>query len=220
MMEEIKRGCKLIRYGYGLGLNCLLTVFLLVLGILNVCLGSYDGGAEAIGICNICMAPMLLLNLQQSLIVSGMAAASARRKVLEIFLPDLFTVLSGVFGYVVVLVAGYCRGAESAWAKISSAEIMIIYSVIAAIILIYFAACYKYYWSSVIVFVLAIVIVEFIAGIVVSMTQSSISKMTAAVLSLGIIVLGGILSGLLRRAFYRKKISPLAVGASLMKAMQ
>lgn len=216
-MAEIKKGIKLIRYGYALKLNSITALFFLVIGVLMLCIGESGILLAAI---YILLAPTMLIQLESTLLYSGMAAASPERRMLEIYFPDFMTIITGVLGCMITI------GGSLFWAnkRPESAEsctgTMLVSSIVVAIMLIYFGAAYKYFITSVLMFCLGLVI-GISGGVITWRLASEYFTMAGAVIAcLVIIAVGIVISGLLRRLFYRKQISPLAGGFSLRKAMQ
>lgn len=217
MMAEIKKGMKLIRYGYGLKMNLAVAVIFFIVGILMLCVGE---SGLMLGTIYILLAPTMLIQLESSLLYSGMAAASSKRRLLEVALPDFLTIVTGVVGYVVVVGAGWFWASVGQESTDTCMEIMLGSGMVVAIMLIYFGAAYKYFFTSVIMFMFGLVI-GISGGIVtIRLVGKYFTMLTVSLLCLALVVIGTLISCWLRRVFYRKQISPMAGGMSLRKAMQ
>lgn len=217
MMAEIKRGMKMIRYGYGLKINLAVAALFFVVGVLMLFVGE---SGLMLGSLYILLAPTMLIQLEYSLLYSGMVAASSQRRLLEIVLPDFLTAVTGVLGYVVVV------GAACFWANArpenttACMESMLASGIMIAIMLIYFGTAYKFFFTSVLMFCLGLVI-GISGGIVtIRLVGEYFTMFTVSLLCLVFVVVGLLISCWLRRVFYRKQISPMAGGMSLRKAMQ
>jgi len=217
MIAEIKKGIKLLRYGYALKLNIATTLFFLLLGVLGMCIGE---SGIFLATVYILMVPLTLVQLESTLLYSGFAASSAKRKILEIYFPDFMTMITGGLGCLIVIGGSFFWAHKRPENIENCIEVMFMSSIMIAIMLIYMAVAYKYFVTGIIMFCLGVFIGIDGGMIALRVVWENFTLAMASGVSVAIIVMGIVISGLLRRAFYRKQISPLAGGFSLRKAMQ
>lgn len=228
MITEMKQGLRLIRYGYGFKLNLGIAVFFLAFGIFFSVVGVIGMfiGTEGVsigvlvGFYYVMLAPTMLIQIQYTLLYSGMVTSSAKRRLLEIILPDFLTIVSGGLGYifmvtVIVVVENIRPEQVQFWI-----DEMVVVGTLACIMLIYFGAAYKFFWTSGLMLVVGIVIGVVGGMIIAKLLSGYLNLLTASLLSLVFVVVGILISAFLRRLFYKKQISPMAGGMSLRKAMR
>lgn len=217
MMAEIKKGLKLIRYGYGLKTNLSMGILFLIVGILML---GCDGTYPMLGIIYILLAPTMLIQLESTLLYSGMTAASSKRRLLEIVLPEFLTIIIGVLGCVAVVGVGWFWADVRQESTDACMEIMLGSGLLVAILLIYFGSAYKYFIVSVILVVIAMIIGMGSGVVIVKLVGEKLNMLTVSMLCIAFIIIGIVISCCLRRVCYRKQISLMAAGMYLRKALQ
>lgn len=218
MITEIKRGMKLIRYGYGTKWNWIGGVLLWLLGI-GICCLAHDG-FMVIGTLYMMLGPMMVMQVMYSLLYSNLVGASPRRRGIEIIIADWINIISGFIGYLVFMIVAVVRvnGAPEQAQDIMTG--VILGSLGAAAAYICFGACYKYYWQSMILFFVVFFFIYGAGMVIMNIMQFTLTMAWTAGFSLVFIAVGVFLSCVLRRLLYKKTLSPTACGTSLRKAMQ
>ena len=217
MMEEVKKGLKLIKYGSGLKLNIAVAIGFLVLGSLMLCIGP-EGMFT--GVFYIIVGPSMLLQLECSLLYSAACASSGKRKLLEITLPDFFILITAIVGYVAMVgVTAFWSIKEPTEAE-ACMKMMLVSGFILMCMLIYFGVAYKYFVFSIIAFIAGLLVGMLGGNVVIDFWKMEYRFTNCALLCLVFVTVGVILSCVLRRVLYRKPVSSLAAGANLRKALQ
>lgn len=217
MMADLKKGFKLIRYGHGLVLSLVVVAFFLLIGILFLFVGP-EG--MFLGTLYIWMAPMMFLQLEYSLLYAGTVLSSPRHRMLEIHLADVFTAISGVMGYLVILGAGAYWCAKAPEEAEYCVKVMLASGATLLFMLVYLGVAYKYFFVSMIAFVVGILVGGNSGVIVMERAGLSYTFTNAAWISLMCVIAGIVLSAVIRRVLYRKPISKWSAGASLRKSLQ
>lgn len=220
MIAEIKRGIKLIRYGYGVKRNLIGGMLLCILGIGMCCVAN--DSFIIIGALYMMLGPIMIIQVMYSLLYSNMVGASPRRRGIEILIADWIHILTGAIGYIVFMIVAVVRvnGAPDKAQNIMQG--IILASVGIAAVFVCFGACYKYYWQSMILFFIVFFSVYGVGMIIMRAIQLHFTLTMAwtAGVSLAFIAAGVFLSCVLRRLVYKKVLSPTACGTGLRKAMQ
>lgn len=214
MINEIKKCFRLITYGYGIKMNLICGAIVFLVGLVELSIGSYLTVFSASVF--IILGPVMCLQLACTLLYSGIVASSPRRRALEIGLGDAVNVGASLIGYLVI--TGY-----TFWKKEvmeAPAESLILASICMAITVIYFGVCYKIYLLGSILYFISIIAGYIVAVIFFAITEMKFSVASASVISFLIVAVGVVLSSVLRRLLYKRRLSPMACGAGFRKAMQ
>lgn len=217
-MAKIKTGLKLMKYGYGLKMNLFFGILFFVLGLI-MCVTSRDEGG-ILGVLYVVLGPMMLVQITYSLMYANFVGASPKRKVLEITIPDFINTVIALLGYIVVIVNANIRTAMDAEQTGNAVEAMLVTGLTMAALLFCFGAAYKYFVLSMFFFFLVFMVIYSGGLAVMHRMDLNLGMLPASLICFGIIAIGLVLSGLLRRALYKRPFSSLACGANLRKAMQ
>lgn len=217
MMADLKRGFRLIRYGHGLVLNMVVAVLFLLIGILFLFVGPEGMLMSTL---YILMAPLMFMQMEYSLLYAGTVLASPRHRMLEIHMADVFTVISGVIGCAVILGAGaYWCTKEPEEAEYCM-KVMLASGAMVLFMLVYLGVAYKYFFMSMVAFMVGILVGGNGEVFVLELSGIPYTFTNVALISLACIILGVVLSYIIRRLLYRKPISKWSAGASLRKSLQ
>lgn len=218
MMEEIKRGFKLIRYGYGLKANIFGGIFFFLLGTL-IYLVATDH-MSVLGAVYIVLGALMVIQIQYSLLYSNFVGASARRKTLEILVADIICIIMGILGYVIMVVGSVYKIGVSPEETQNILESMLVSGMALPLVFVLVATSYKYFWTTMILFGTLFLMVYSGGMIFVALANLDLNIVGTSLICLVLTVTGVLLSCVLRRALYRKTLSPTACSTGLRKAMQ
>lgn len=218
MMKKIRSGFKLILHGHGVKLNLIGGVLFWLLGGLMLWL-PFEGMKLA-AILYVMLGPLMLVQVAYTLLYSGIVAASPKRKLIEITIPDWVSVGAVVLSYVIVLISTVINEKTGMVSVQESLESMLHSAGAMALVLIYYGLAYKYYWLGIILFTVTF-LAGHIGGIVFfELVDPPLTLLSTSLISLIIVTMGVVLSSLIRRGVYKKALSPMAVGSTLRKALQ
>lgn len=227
MMNEMKKACKLIKYGFNLKMNVIFGIIFTIFGIIFSVLGSMMSSSNhmqpaVLRTMYIFLGPLMVVQVLYTLLYSEIAKSSPRNYMLEVTAPNFFATLIGVFSYVFSIVGALIGMkvspdlAENYYAVIMSSGIML------AVMLLYFGVCYKYFVLGTIGFVVGFLVIY--GGLSAYIFEYGLSFklnfVNSSMISGVIVAVGIILSCILRKALYKKPISKLSAGAYLKKEMQ
>lgn len=225
MINDIKLGIKIMRYGHGLVLNIILGVWFLVIGIAVIILSmsghyiNWSGGCFAIA------AALMPIQIIFSLNASNMVLSSPVRKKMQTVVPTTITCISTLAMYIVVdllLLIMICINPDRIPAACSLVALQIVFAVF---FMIYIPICYKYMVAAV---VLGIIVWACAMNLILIMpnvnTFSFINKGISSFLlisALGLpgIVAGGFLQYLLSLLFYKAPVSKYSQNVYLRKEL-
>jgi len=214
MINEIKKSFRLIPYGYGVKMNLICGVIFFLIGLAELSTGSQLAVFSASVF--IILGPIVCLQLASTLLYSGIVASSPRRRVVEIGLGDAVSAGATLIGYLVV--TGYTFLNREMIEN--PMENLILASICMAVSVIYFGVAFKIYLIGSILYFISIIGAFGLEIAFFEITEIEFSFANASVISFLIVVLGVVLSSVLRRLLYKRRLSPMACGAALRKAMQ
>lgn len=217
MMKEIKRVFQLILYGHGVKLNLIGGVLFWLLGVFMFWVPFAEMKFAAI--LYVMLGPLMLVQVAYTLLYSGIVAASPRRKLIEIAIPDWVAVGAVAISYVIVLINTAFNGNMIIQGR-DKLESMLLCAGAMALVLIYYGWAYKYYWLSTILFFVTLVVGDMAGIVFFELVDFPLTFLSASLIGLAILAVGLALSSLIRRGVYKKALSPMAVGATLRKALQ
>lgn len=219
MITEWKRCMKLVKYGYNLKSSIACAVIFFVSGIL-FCVLQID--MFALGGLYIVLGPLMLVQIIYTGLMAEMALSSPRRRFMEIQLQDGLQLLVGVLGYLlVVLIAAIkvYQGHSAPELSTAYGQMVLYTGIIAGMFLIYMGIVYKYFLVSLILFMVGFSLVYMGPwGEIIKITHS-VNMVSGTLLGLLFVLIGEVLSGVLRRVLYKKPLNKYAMGAALRKQM-
>lgn len=224
MMQELKRCFKLLRYAYGLKNYIVGTVVLFFIAVLSTIGGSYIGmmGYMASAVFMF-ISFVMIAQLKDNYLFSGMVMASGRKRCLEIMLTDIIVGAGGFASYLLhaVLVIHFVD--EEFLQEASLATILIITGITIAIFIVYYGFSNKYYVFALVSSFFYYFFLDVIGNIFMNNEIGSlVGHDTGYGLLVGsaIVVAGIILSMIVRRVLYKKAASVHMGSVGLRKAMQ
>lgn len=218
MINELKKQIRLIKYGFNMKSSIVVAVIFVVMGVFfSFHLMDADGFLLA-GF-YIILGPTMMIQVQQSLLVSNLVAASPKKKALQTWIPDILQLILSTVVYLLLVIFAVWQNFSTHGAGDYAKNLMYL-GILAGILLIYYGAAYKSFLFSVIFFTIAFSI--FYTNGILSDWFSinlSVDMAGAALLGLLFIFVGNLLSGVLRRVLYKKPLSKYAMGVQLRKYM-
>lgn len=144
MINDWKLGMKMMRYAYGIKINCILGGIMLALGIAAIALGGTvrDAFPATYMILAVGVLPVQML---YSLSITGMLQASPMKKKLQTSIPAMvnFTIMSAMY-LVIVLIYGIMligNPEEQSWACLNL--VMLVFMML--VIMFYTGVAYKHF---------------------------------------------------------------------------
>ena len=226
MRNNWKTGMKMIRYAYGIKLNCIQAGVFALTGLFFLVTGGY-GGVTNYGLTGgffwICIS-ILPTQLIHTLNVTALVQSSPMKKKMQTTVPAIVNLSSMAAVYLLeTLLCGItvCTAPERA-AEMS--ERLIVLAMMMVLVAVYVGICYKYFVAATICMVPAMVI--WMRGGLAEWMHASgmfggrnISFGLAVPVGFGILALGGLAEYLLTLALYKKPMSKMAQSLPLRKEL-
>ena len=224
MINDLKLGFKLMKYGHSAKLSIIgsivLAVFGLVFCVISIAVSvSFPGGYFLM------MSVLLLLQLISTVNAANLVQTSPMKKKLQTSVPALFSVLLMLAAYLFnVVVAAISACAKPEAIKFFCTQI-ISTAVIMGVIMLYYGVVYKYFVASTVGFFIIFMFVypsysgNELYWSFMPFAESWQNFVLTAVIGLGIILVCGVLQYLISLAVYKAPISKRALGARLRSQM-
>ncbi len=164
-------------------------------------------------------APAMTLQMQQSLLASGLVASSPKKRLLETWMPDILQMVIGVTAYLLLVAFAVWGQNQSSNGAGDYASSLIYVAILEGILWVYYGIVYKSFWLSTIAFAITYFLTVTNGFADGWFSKLSVGMAGASLLGLLFIFLGNLLSAVLRRALYRKPLSKYAMGRNLRKYM-
>ncbi|MCM1158241.1 MAG: hypothetical protein NC300_09375 [Bacteroidales bacterium] len=211
MIRKLKKLSKIIAYGINVKSYIGCAVFFFVLAVTVIMLGGSD--AIMLGATYLFTAGIMIKQIEGSLTYTGFAAASPKRRALEIWLPDVMDLITGAFVFAVLLMLIWVKGIFGTEQNFQYGTGFVFAGIVGAVIMVYYVLCMKYMLISTAFFVVAYVVVFMYAE--PSAFQMGVAE--GALCGALIVLFGVVLAGICRRLLYRRPLSRYAVGMELRK---
>ena len=212
MMDEMKRGLKLIKYANGFKVTAVITILFCLIAIV---ISFVDLQFIVIASVEIFMSIIMFAQMEYSLLATGICASSPRKRNLETWLPDLSGLVLGIAGYLVILViimVNYFYASEEV-KQICGAGILFS-GMMGGITLVYGSLVYK---NNIIAF---IVFFSGFYSLLICFESGMSVSLTAGVWGgFAFILVGVVAAGILRRLLYRKPLNKVAFGIRFRRKM-
>lgn len=225
MINDIKLGIKIMRYGHGFVLNIILGAWFLVIGIGVIILSmsghliNWSGGCFAIA------AALMPIQIIFSLNTSNMVLSSPVRKKMQTVVPTAIACICTLSMYIVVdllLLIMVCINPDRIPVACSLVALQILFAVF---FMIYIPICYKYMVAAIIIGIIVWTCV--INAIMIMPDVNSFSFFNKGISSfllisaLGLpgIVAGGFIQYLLSLLFYKAPVSKYSQNIYLRKEL-
>lgn len=215
MTDELKKGMKLIKYGFNLKSYILVGVLSFISGIFFIVVNHENfliGGAF------IMLGPMMLIHIVFTLLCANSVAASPKKPVLEMWISNLVKFVIAALTYIVEIAITMLKIHEThntPELENSCLKNLVCMGITGCILIIYMTVVYKYFFTS----VLFIYVYCIISDILLLLIKFHLTIVTASLIGFCFIILGSVMSLMLSKAFYRKPVSKYAIGGALRKYM-
>ena len=224
MINDLKLGFKIMKYGHSAKLSIIGSVAFAVLGLVFCAIGitttsSFLGGYLLM------MSALLLLQLISTVNAANLVQTSPMKKRLQTSVPALFSIFLMLTAYllnVVVVAVAVCANPE---AVELFCTLIICTAVMTGVIMLYYGAVYKYFVVSTVIFFIIFIFIypSVISGDINDELYWNFMPFAGywenfaltVVIGLGIILVCGVLQYLISLAVYKAPISKLALGARL-----
>ena len=227
MMNEMKKACKLIKYGFNLKMNVGFGIIFMIFGIIFSILGSMMSSANHMqpamfSTMYMFLGPLMIVQVLYTLLYSKMAKSSPRNYTLEVTAPNIFSTIIGIFTYLVSIIGAWIGMKVSPDLAEGYYSVIINSGMLLVIMILYFGVCYKYFVLGTIGFVIGfLVIYRGLSGYIFEYgLPFKLNFVNSSLISGVIVAVGIILSCILRKLLYKKPVSKLSAGAYLKKAME
>ncbi|MCM1193755.1 MAG: hypothetical protein NC123_18000 [Butyrivibrio sp.] len=232
MINDLKLGFKIMKYGHSAKLSIIGGIVMTVIGI-GISATNLTGSFNLPGGYFLTLAALLLLQLISTVNAANLVQASPAKKKLQTSVPALISIMMMSAAYLldVIVFAVILRIHPEAENYCCS---QILYSVcFMGVVMLYYGTVYKYFVASTIMFALLFLGVyssySFMTGFYFVISGGSVNLFQftgfwgnfwlTAVIGLAVILVCGVLQYLLSLAVYKAPISKLALGARLRNQM-
>ncbi len=232
MINNLKLGFKIMKYGHAAKLSYISSAVLLVIGVLFCVLSCIVGGTTRGNISPLpggyfmTMVALLFLQLLSTAGAANLVQTSPRKRKLQTSVPAVLSVTLMMAGYLfTVVIMGITCWFHPA-AIVTAAMQMFAGAILSGIVMVYYGACFKYFYTSTIMF-----IIVFFFCYVFGFSQNNLLEnimlfdgswagwgLTAA-LGAAVILVCGFLQYLISLAVYKAPVSKMALGAKLRTQM-
>ena len=224
MINDLKLGFKIMKYGHSAKLSIIGSVTLAVLGLV-FCIISISARISLLGGYFLTLSVLLLLQLISTVNAANLVQSSPMKKRLQTSVPAFFSILMMLAAYllnVVVVAVVVCANPEE---EVHCYTQIIYTAALMGMIMLYYGAVYKYFVASSIVFFTIFIFIypSILSGDIneelywsfVPFAEPWQNFALTAVIGLAVILVCGVLQYLISLAVYRAPISKLALGARL-----
>lgn len=228
MINDLKLGFKIMKYGHSAKLSIIGSIVLAMLGLV-ICIISITAKISFPGGYFLTMSVLLLLQLISTVNAANLVQTSPMKKKLQTSVPAFFSILMMLAAYllnVVVVAVVVCANPEE---EVHFYTQIIYTAALMGMIMLYYGAVYKYFVVSTIVFftIFMFVYPSIISGDISEKLYWSFMPFAepwqnftlTAVIGLAFILVCGVLQYLISLAVYKAPISKLALGARLRSQM-
>lgn len=221
MINKIKTGIMLCRYGFSFKSNVAGALIFMILGI--VMQGFQGNTMSFLGSVYIVLSVVFMYQLICSVSISTMVQTSGYKKQLQTLIPTMTCVPFMMIMYTVsVVMYLFMKTGNEQYAV----ENLLMTAIFVFIMQVYTGVAYKYFVVSMCVMMVTIYAFMFNSDRIMEKLMSILSSLSlnsfGAVIVIGYvaIVVGGVLEYLLSCLFYKKPLSKMAFGAALKRAAQ
>ncbi|MBQ7774779.1 MAG: hypothetical protein IJ379_02570 [Lachnospiraceae bacterium] len=220
MWRDIKKGFRLMKYSYNFKWNIVTALFFVALSLFFMCL---DVHSFVIGGVYFFLGMIMMLQMNYNLLYSQMISASGKKRFMDIHFPNFINNICTVGAYLLVGGLGALFANLRPEDKQDYVEGLITIAILFTVVIIYYSVCYKFFVVSTIIFAISFAVVYVIGYAAVKWifwAGLGINIVAAFFIGFVVVLIGCLLSNLIRKALYQFPISSLAMGASLKKAMK
>lgn len=221
MINKIKTGIMLCRYGLSFKSNVAGALIFMVLGIVMQI--NMINGMSFWGSVYIVLSAVFMYQLICSVTISTMIQTSGYKKPLQTLIPTITSVPFMMLMYTVCVIMYFFMKSGNGEFAIKN---LLLTAIFVFFMEVYTGTAYKYFVVSMCVMMVTIYAFMFNSDRIMEKLMSILSSLSlnsfGAVIVIGYvaIVVGGVLEYLLSCLFYKKPLSKMAFGAALKRAAQ
>lgn len=228
MINDLKLGFKIMKYGHSAKLSIIGSIVLAVLGLV-LCIISITAKISFLGGYILTLSVLLLLQLISTVNAANLVQSSPMKKRLQTSVPAFFSILMMLAAYllnVVVVAVVVCTKPEE---EVYCYTQIIYTAALMGMIMLYYGAVYKYFVASSIIFFTVFIFVypSILSGDIneelywsyMPYAEPWQNFILTTVIGLAFILVCGVLQYLISLAVYKAPISKLALGARLRSQM-
>lgn len=227
MMNEMKKVCKLIKYGYNFKMNMGFAILFTIFGVIFSVLGSMMSSENhmqpaVLSTLYMLLGPIMVIQLLYTLLFCDIVKSSPKNYTLEVTAPNFFAAVIGILAYIFSIISAAIGIKVSPELAESYNTVIISSGLLIAVCLLYFGVCYKYFVLGTIGFMVGFIVVYGGVSAAVFKINDSFPIATGNSIFIGavIVAVGILTSSIIRKLLYKKPISKLSAGAYLRKALQ
>jgi len=221
MLKDIKLGMKLLRYSYGFKTNIALIVFFLIIGGLMMALPKVS--AFIFGGTYVYISFVMFIQMSYMLLSVQMVSVAPHRKLFEQTFPDAIMLISTMLWYLVLTILVAVCISLRPHLRAEYTVSLVVVALGMAVMLIYFGVCYKFFLPASILFSFTFMYMLMYGREVVTiylLKYVGVNLFANFVIGLVILLVACLLSMLLRKLFYKRAMSKMAMGAIVRQAMK
>lgn len=223
MMHDLKIGIKVMRYAYGIKMNCISAGLFALAGLLYIVEGKSGNNGLVGSYFWICIG-MIPVQLIQSLNAANFVQSSPIKKKMQTSIPVMLSLASMMAMYLAeVLLYGIMVWANPGRAAEISGSLVLM-AILGALLLLYLGACYKCFVVA--TFCLISLLVFWMWGVINGVLVPkamfgswNISFGLAVLMGFGILIAGSAAEYLLTLLLYKKPVAKMAQAAPLRKEL-
>ncbi len=221
MMSELKKSWKLIKYGYQFKINIALGVLFILLGVVFMLTSSANNAdiGVLLGAVYLLLGPSMFAQTAQNMLFSQCVASSYQHRLLDGKFINIVMAVNCLLAYIVVMILLAINPFLQMGSFVNSGNVMISVAVTIALVMLCAGMAWKYFVVSTILVFISYFGCIIIHGLLLNVVPAT-NIFVGSILGLVILAVGNLLSILVRKALYKKPLSPLAGGSGLRKAMQ
>lgn len=216
MIDELKKGIKLLKYSFNFKTNLVAGIFFLICGVVFVFI---DEQVFMLGGTYIMLAPIMMLQILFTMLCANIVASSPGKPVLEIWLASVIGGGTMILCYIFLIAITAFKISKTPLLESEYLKDLVCLGMVAAVLMMYMSVCYKVFVISVLGFCFVYpFIYSFIRGML-SVIEGHLTIVNCSLTGFGFVLLGAVLAFLINRILYRKPVSKWAMVAKFRKYM-
>lgn len=152
MINDLKLGHKVIKYGLNLRGNLIVVILFLILG----CVMEFMIPDMIFGGMYVALGSMMIVQLVHSVAVSGMVQSSSYKKKLQTCVPTMigggYLFIANTLIIVLKIVGMYVKSGGTEWATAGVSNAILLSGIMMIILVVYMSTALKLFWLATIVF--------------------------------------------------------------------
>lgn len=223
MINDLKLGVRMLRYGHSVKANLAGGIMMVVTGLILQSLNVASVNAQVPGSIFMLIGSLFPIQVLFSLNMSNFVQASPAKKRMQTSVPAVMSGCSMLAVYLLhVLIAVLLAAINPQLMSYLCSETVVL-AFFAIILMLYLSACYKYFWGSAIVFFAAYFYIYTVLGrsrsLFPMLGSGWVSLLLAAAVGIVLIAVGNLLQYGVFCLMYKVPLSKMAQAASLRKSL-